>query len=124
MAGGKADSSLLDLVYRTKVTEGGRERFKYGAPGIEQESNRRSFDSLRPTWRTTVAQDDKSIVRGSLIIPTLRKMREGWGTRQSSALPLQIRSGSVLAKDAVVLDAFDAGGAGAGYGFLVDHFVL
>jgi hypothetical protein len=37
---------------------------------------------------------------------------------------VQVGSGGVFAEDAVVLDAFDAGGAGAGYGFFVDDFVL
>ena len=30
----------------------------------------------------------------------------------------------MLAEDAVVLHAFDAGGAGAGYGLVVDDFIL
>jgi hypothetical protein len=30
----------------------------------------------------------------------------------------------MLAEDAVVLDAFDAGGAGSGYGFVVNDAVL
>ena len=37
---------------------------------------------------------------------------------------MQLRPCRVLAINAIVLHAFDAGGAGAGHGFVVDHPVL
>ena len=37
---------------------------------------------------------------------------------------MQIGPRRVLAKDAVILNGFDAGGARFAYGFVVDHFIL
>ena len=67
--------------------------------------------------------------RHSLYISHIYQEREEIRCRNRTFTALVLRrslvkSRSVFAKDAVVLDAFDAGGTGAGYGFLVDHFVL
>ena len=37
---------------------------------------------------------------------------------------MQFRSRRVFAKDAVILNTFDSGGPGAGYGFFVNHIIL